>query len=54
MRFSPIVSIRAGVLRDGYGNVNRIAARLEEMEIENREETRPSVCGDDLICDDIF
>jgi hypothetical protein len=51
MRFSPIVSIRAGVMGEGYGKI----ARLDGKESKGREQThaaRSSFSGDDLFCDD--
>jgi hypothetical protein len=56
MRFSPIVSIRAGILRDGYGKFTQFADGLsgdvDGREIENREEAstaRLPFQGDDLL-----
>ena len=57
MRFSPIVSIRAGVLRDGYGKFMQFAARLDGREIENRDQAgavADSFVGEHPLCDELF
>jgi hypothetical protein len=62
MRFSPIVSIRAGNLGEGHGKFIRFAARFDGKEIQGKEnpgreepsKPRTTISGDDLFCEELF